>query len=401
MEFWGYERPDGTTGVRNHLAVLGAGSIAHHMAIEIAREVRGAVPLLMDEAVLRLKEDRHRARLAAVGLGRNPNLGAVLVIGPGGGHMDPERLAEEIAATGKPVEVASVLGCKGYTNAMNKGFKAARELMSKISGMRRQPVPMGRLTLGIKCGGSAGNSGLLGNVVVGKVVDILLAEGGSTIFSETPEVIGAEHLLAKRAVNDHVSRRVLEVVERMEKKIGSAGEDIRGSQPTEGNIKNGLTTLEEKSLGALAKTGSGPLAGVLEYAEHPSGRGLFFMDGPAGPVNIYVGEAAAGAQIFVYSLGGGVYSSFRNLPGWGIGGMPVGPTISVVSNASIPRDELEAEFFDVHCQGVLDGRESIGQIADRFLEELLAVASGKPSKAELSLPQYWVPLESYHTGPIL
>jgi altronate dehydratase large subunit len=401
MQFWGYERPDGTVGVRNFLAVFGAGSTGHHMAVGIAKEVKGAVPLLMDEALLRLKEDRDRARRAAVGLLRNPNLGAIVIIGLGGGPMDPDGLAKEIADSGKPVEVATVLGCKGYSHAMNKGLKAARELMGEISRAKRQPVSMGHLTLGVKCGGSAGNSGLLGNVVVGRVVDSLIASGGSTIFSETPEVIGAEHLLAKRALDDRVARRVLEVVGRMEKKIRSAGEDIRGSQPTGGNIKNGLTTLEEKSLGALAKTGTGPLAGVLEYAERPAGRGLFFMDGPAGPVSIMVGEAAAGAQIFVYSLGGGIYSSFRNLPGWGIGGMPLGPTISVVSNTSVPGDDQEEEFFDIHCQGVIDDRESIGQVADRFLDELLAVASGKPSKAELSLPQYWVPLESYHTGPML
>ncbi len=401
MQFWGYERPDGSAGVRNYLAVFGMGSTGHHMAVEIAREVKGAVPLLMDEALLRLKEDRDRARRAAAGLLRNPNLGAVLLVGLGGGHMDPDGLAQEIADSRKPVETATIVGCKGYSRTMSKGLKAARKLMGEISGAKRQPLSMGHLALGVKCGGSAGNSGLLGNVVVGRIVDQLIAEGGSTIFSETPEVIGAEHLLARRAVNDQVARRVLEVVGRMEKKISAAGEDIRGSQPTGGNIKNGLTTLEEKSLGALAKTGTGPLSGVLEYAERPAGRGLFFMDGPAGPVSIMVGEAAAGAQVFIYSLGGSIYSSFRNLPGWGIGGMPLGPTISVVSNASVPGDEQEEEFFDIHCQGVIDGRESIGQVAERFLAELLAVASGKPAKAELSLPQYWVPLEGYHTGPML
>ncbi len=401
MEFWGYERPDGTVGVRNTLAVIGVGSTAHPMAVRIAEEVKGAVPLLFDEALLRLKEDRERARRAVIGVGHNPNLAAILLVGFGGGHMDPVGLAQEMAGTHKPVEVATVTECRGFSQAMSKGLSTARRLMGKISQAQRQPFPIGHLTLGVKCGGSAGNSGLLGNVVVGRAVDTLVANGGSTIFSETPEVIGAEHLLARRAVNDQVAQRVREVVERMETRIRSAGEDIRGSQPTDGNLKGGLTTLEEKSLGALAKTGTVPLSGVLEYGERPHGRGLFFMDGPAGPINIMVGEAAAGAQIFTYSLGGGLYSSFRNLPGWGIGGFPLGPVLSVVSNASNPPDEQEAQFFDIHCQGVLDGRESIDQVASRFLQELLAVASGKLSKAEISLPHYWVPLESYHTGPIL
>lgn len=401
MQFLGYERPDGTVGVRNYLGVIGVGNSAHYMAVQIAREVKGAVPLLLDEALLRLKEDRDRVRRTVIGLGHNPNLAAVLLVGFGGGHMDPIDLAKEMVGAKKPVEVATVLDCKGFSQAMGKGLSAARQLMAEMSRMQRQPFSIGHLTLGVKCGGSAGNSGLLGNVVIGRAVDTLLANGGSTIFSETPEVIGAEHLLAKRAVNDQVAQRVREVVERMEIRIRRAGEDVRGSQPTDGNLKGGLTTLEEKSLGALAKTGTGPLAGVLEYAERPSGRGLFFMDGPAGPINIMVGEAAAGAQIFTYSLGGGLYSAFRNLPGWGIGGFPLGPTLSVVSNASNPRDEEEEQFFDIHCQGILDNRESIDQVASRFLQELLEVASGKLSKAEIALPHYWVPLESYHTGPIL
>ena len=139
MQFWGYERPDGTVGVRNYLAIVGAGNTAHHMAVQIAREVKGAVPLLLDEALLRLKEDRDRARRTVVGLGHNPNLAAVLLVGFGGGHMDPIDLAQEIAGTKKPIEVATVLDSKGFSPAIEKGLSAARHLMGKISRMQRQP----------------------------------------------------------------------------------------------------------------------------------------------------------------------------------------------------------------------------------------------------------------------
>jgi altronate dehydratase large subunit len=401
MEFLGYERPDGTFGVRNYPAIFGIGTTGQQMAVEIAREVKGALPLLLDEAALRLGEDRERVRRTIIGLGHNPNMAAVLLVGLGGGYMDPVGLAQEIAGTKKPVEVATVLSSGGFAQALDKALGTTRRLVREVSRIRRKRVPVTYLTLGIKCGGSAGNSGLLSNMVVGRAVDTLLENGGSAIFSETPEVIGAEHLLAERAVNGEVKRRVLEVVRRMEATIKRAGEDIRGSQPTDGNIKGGLTTLEEKSLGALAKTGTGPLSGVLEYAERAAGRGLFFMDGPAGPISIMVGQAAAGAQIFAYTTGGGFYTSFRNLPGWGVGGLPVAPTISVVSNKSNPRDEEEERFFDIHCQGVLEDRESIDHVVKRFLRELKAVATGKLTKAEKALPRCWVPLEMYYTGPIL
>jgi altronate dehydratase large subunit len=401
MDFLGFEHQDGSVGVRNYLAIMAAGPSTFNMALQIAEEVRGAMPILPDDATLRLKEDRERARRTMVGLGRNPNVGAVLLVGFGEGHVNLTALAEEISQTKKPVEVVTVQSCNGYGPAMTRGVALARRLMSEVSRRQRKRLPLSGLTLGLKCGGSAGNSGILGNLVTGRVVDRVISSGGSVVFSETTEVIGADHLLAKRAMDADVARRFKEMVNRMETRIRDSGEDIRGSQPTPDNIQNGLTTLEEKSLGALAKTGSGPLHGVLEHAEQPKGKGLFFMDGPASTVSLLVGVAAAGAQITIYSLGGGASSAFRCLPGWGSSGMPLVPTLSVVSNASSPRDPWEEDFFDIHCQGVIDNKESIDQVAGRLMDEVLSVASGKMTRAEVSLPHYWAPLEMYQTGPIL
>jgi len=400
MEFLGYEHPDGAVGVRNYLAIMSDGSM-HNMVVQIAQEIRGVMPILVSDSTLRLKEDRERTWRTMVGLGQNPNVGGVVLIGFGGGHMDLSGLATEISRSRKPVELVTVQSCKGYAPAVTQARAAARHLMSEVSRRLRKRVPISGLMLGLKCGGSAGNSGLLGNLVTGKVVDEIVSLGGSAVFSETTELIGADHLLAKRAVDSSVAHRLKTMVARMEARIKNSGEDIRGSQPTTGNMRAGLTTLEEKSLGALVKAGTGPLHGALEHAEQPKGRGLFFMDGPASTVSLLVGEAAAGAQIAIYSLGGGPSSSFRSLPGWDMSGLPLLPTISVVSNASSPHDPCEEDFFDIHCQGVIDNSESIDQVARRLMAEVLAVASGKLTRAEVSLPRSWVPLEMYHTGPIL
>jgi altronate dehydratase large subunit len=401
MQFWGYERGDGSVGVRNYVAIVSAGIATHNMAIQISRGAHGSIPLLPDDTSLRLQEDRARALRTIIGLGMNPNIAALLLIGHGGEHFNLHEVREQIAPSNKPVEVVTLLDSQGYANAMEKGLQVVRSMSSQASQQQRQLFDMGHLTLGVKCGGSHANSGVLGNAVTGRVLDQLIAEGGRAIFSETTEMIGATHLLAKRAIHRDVAKRLYEVVGRMEARIKATGQDIRGSQPTASNIRGGLSTLEEKSLGALAKTGTSPLQGVLEYSESPTGKGLFFMDGTASTLSVMAAEAAAGAQIFIFSLGGGLTSSFRSLPGWWGCGLPILPTLSIVSNPSQPRDEKEKEFFDVHCDTIVEGKESVDQVADRLLHEVIAVASGKLTRLEISSPQDWVPLEMYPTGPLL
>jgi len=213
------------------------------------------------------------------------------------------------------------------------------------------------------------------------------------------EVIGATHLLAKRAVNNEVASRLEEMVNRMEARIKATGVDIRGSQPTRGNISEGLITIEEKSLGALAKTGTSPLQGVLEYAEKPQGKGLFFMDGSSMTSELISGEAAAGIHIHIYNVGGGFSSSFRCPPGW-MGEIPILPQIAVVTSRSRPRDSQEKEFFDIYADTIVEGSESVAQVADRLFEEIIAVASGKFTKREMR-SGYREPIVMYTIGPIM
>ncbi len=399
MEFLGYERPDGSVGVRNHVAVISSGRCANELTATIADQVQGAVPILHTHPCPRLKEDNERALRTLIGLGSNPNVAAAIVVGIGCENPSPPEIGEGIAKSKKPVEVLTIIGSNGFQDVLDRGLATARRMVSQTSQMQRKPVALSHLALGVKCGGSHATSGIAGNSVIGRVFDRLIAEGGTAIFSETEEVIGATHLLAKRAVNKEVARRLEEAVEGMEARIKATGEDIRGTQPTHANIQGGLTTIEEKSLGAFAKTGTVPLQGVLEYAERPQGKGLFFMDGSSMTSELISGEAAAGIHIHIYSVGGGLTSSFRCMPGFA-GGLPILPEIFVVSNPSKPRDSQEREFFDIYADTIIEGKGTIDQVADRLLQEVIAVASGKLAKQEMR-SGYREPIVMYTTGPIL
>ncbi|MEA3253598.1 MAG: UxaA family hydrolase, partial [Chloroflexota bacterium] len=176
-----------------------------------------------------------------------------------------------------------------------------------------------------------------------------------------------------------------------------SGVDIRGSEPTPGNIRGGLTTLEEKSLGAIAKSGSTPIQGILEWGEKPAGRGLFFMDGSANTPQMFLGLAAAGAQIMTFGFGGGLPARFRALPSASFGPLPILPVLKILGS---PRESSEKEYFDIYVGSIIEGQESTPEAGERLLKELIAVASGKPGKLEM-FPRYREVMEMYTTGPVL
>ncbi|NQT05252.1 MAG: UxaA family hydrolase [Dehalococcoidia bacterium] len=399
MEFLGYERPDGSAGIRNYVAVISSGRCANEMAATIADAVPGAVPVIHTHVCVRFKDDNEKALRVLSGIGSSPNVAAAVVVGVGCENPSPAIIAGEIAKSKKPVKVLTIMESDGFQSFMDEGLATTRSMVAEASRLQRKPFPLSYLTLGVKCGGSSAVSGIAGNAATGKVFDRLIAEGGTAIFSETTEVIGADHLLAKRAVNETVANKFREMVERQEAIIKASGEDIRGTQPTRGNISEGLTTIEDKSLGAMAKSGTSPIQGVLEYAEKPPGKGLYFMDGTAMTSELISSEAAAGAHIHIYNVGGGVSSSFRCAPGW-MGDIPFIPQISVVSRQSKPRDSQEKDFFDIYADTVVEGTESVDEVADRFFDEVIAVASGKLTKREMRRG-YREPIVLYSTGPIL
>jgi altronate dehydratase large subunit len=396
MEFLGYKRPDGSVGVRNHVLVISASNCANELASMISHGVKGTLVLTHNHECTRLHPDTERAMRTLVGMGSNPNVAATLVVGLGCDHLPASELAEGIAQSQKPVEAVTIEKKGGFQGALEEGLKVARNMVSQASKAQRQPFDLSHITLGVKCTGTDTMSALAGHKAVGRAYDVVIGSGGRAIFSETAELIGAEHIMARRARNQEISQRLLEVVDRMEKAIAAAGVDIRGSQPTRGNIQGGITTLEEKSLSAIVKAGTTPLVGVLEYAERPQGKGLFFMDGTAMTSQLFAGMAAVGAQVLILSVGGGLPARFRNLTGFA-GWLPVVPVIKVLSN---PSDSGESDYFDIYAGGIVEGKEDAEQAGDRLIQEILAIASGKPSRSEIHFT-YQEPLELYATGPLL
>jgi altronate dehydratase large subunit len=267
------------------------------------------------------------------------------------------------------VEVIVVQEAGGTKKTSVLGKKIAKEMLQEAAKLSREPIPLSELILGTECGGSDYTSGLASNPAVGAACDMLVAESGTVILSETPELIGAEHLLAKRARTPEIAKQVLDAVAWWEKEAIAAGQNIREANPSPGNINGGITTLEEKSLGCIHKAGTGPLEEVMAYASHPTKKGLVYMDTPAHDIEQLTGMVAGGAQIVVFTTG-------RGNPL----GAPIAPVIKITANRDTYRKMRDN--MDIDVSKVLQGKETLIEAGKRIFEEVISVASGKVTKAE-------------------
>ncbi len=366
--FLGYERSQGV-GVRNHVAILPSVVCANEVAKRIEDRVENARAFLHHQGCIQMGSDLEQTERALAGFGSNPNCHSVLVVSLGCETLDPERLADTIAGSGKRVEVVGIQKENGTLNTIEKGVRIARDMSNQASSVRRQEFPVSDLTLGIKCGASDSTSGIASNPASGSAADLLIESGGTVLFGETTEIIGAEHILARRAKDEQVERKLLDMVDAMEQEAMKMGVDIRGSQPTPGNIRGGLTTIEDKSIGAIAKVGSSTLHQVVDYAERPTEKGLVLMNSPGREVEVVSGFMAAGAQIVLFSTGLG--APF---------GLPVVPVIKVTGNPKTARSM--SDDIDVDVSPIIEEGESIESAGTRLYDEILEVASGKFVKAE-------------------
>ncbi|MFB6138660.1 MAG: UxaA family hydrolase [Halobacteriaceae archaeon] len=368
--FRGYRRPDGRVGVRNHVAVLPTSVAASQVAERVA-SAAGAWARACPHQMGTRQPDAAREQTARVlaGVGKNPNAGAALVVELGTEDLDADALADEIAGTVAAVETLSVRAAGGTRAAVEAGVALARDLNDEIADQRRETADAGELVLGVECGGSDATSGIAANPAVGAAADRLVAAGGTVAISETPEFIGAEHLLAERCADDETRERLLHAVAARESAAALMGVDMRGAQPSPGNQDGGLTTIEEKSLGAIAKGGTTPVRDVVEYGERlPDGSGLVVMDSTGYDVESVVGKVAGGAQVVAFTTGRGSTT-----------GNPLAPVLKVTSN---PRTaDRMADNLDLDASTVLDG-EAVDAVGERCYESLLAVADGEPTAAE-------------------
>ncbi|WP_254546853.1 UxaA family hydrolase [Halomarina pelagica] len=368
--FTGFRRDDGRVGVRNHVAVVPTSVAASGVASRVASEAGAwarATPHQM--GTTQPAETREQTERVLVGVGRNPNVGAALVVELGTEDVDADAIADRIAGTGKPVETLSIRECGGTRAALRAGVETAADLEDAVGDARREEADASELVFGVECGGSDATSGIAANPAVGNACDRLVEDGGTACFSETPEFIGAEHILADRAADDEVRERLLAFVERRENLARMMGVDIRGAQPSPGNQEGGLTTIEEKSLGAIAKGGTTPVNGIVGYAHDlPVGGGLVLMDTPGYDVESVVGKVAGGAQVIAFTTGRGSTT-----------GNPIAPVIKVTGN---PKTWAKmSNNMDVNASTVIGG-ESLSAVGERTYEKLLSVADGEPTEAE-------------------
>ncbi|MDR1732925.1 MAG: UxaA family hydrolase [Synergistaceae bacterium] len=369
--FMGYTRADGSVGIRNHLLVLPSVVCANDTAARIALQLNGAVYVTHQHGCAQLPSDAAQTKRTLAGFGANPNVAACIVVGLGCETIQAREVAEEISKiTTKPVAHLVIQEEGGTLATTAKGVRIGREMLAEISLLHREEQPLSKLILGLECGGSDAWSGLSANPAVGNASDRLIRAGGTSILSETQEMIGAEHLLAKRAVNPEVAERLFSVVRHAEEGALADGVDIRLANPTPGNRQGGLTTLEEKSLGCISKAGTeAPLQEILAFAEHPSRHGLIFMDTPGHDIESITGMVAGGAQVILFTTGRGTCT-----------GCPIAPVIKVCSNT--PTFERMSDNMDVDAGPVIAGTKTIDDIGKALFEEMLRVCSGKSTKSE-------------------
>jgi altronate dehydratase large subunit len=368
--FFGYPRPDGQVGIRNHVLMLSGTLYANPTCERVAHLVQNTIPIVHPLGRCQIAPDLAQTFRTLVGHGRNPNAGAVIVVD----HFreqgcTADEIAHEVAQSGKPVEVVNIRREGGALSALERALRLAVEFNRRITGQQRQRVALSKLVFGFNCGTSDVTSGLAHNRCVGWVCDRIIEAGGRALGAEVTEMMGGETLIQARAKTPEIAEKLLGMIQRVEQRILACGVDLRGSQPTGDNIAGGLSTIEEKSLGAMQKWGTKPIVGAVEYAE-PIGDepGLWLMDTPGHGGESITGIAAAGSQVMSFSTGGGHTINH-----------PLMITMRLTGN----RESWEKmqDTMEVDVSDMFDGTplEVAGQ---RLLDEVLAICDGKMTKAE-------------------
>jgi altronate dehydratase large subunit len=392
MTFSGFERPDGSVGIRNNVLVIPGG----FLGANVCHFVEGTKTIVSsDSGAGHTSRDRETIARTLIGLGRNPNIASVILYSQSSGYpeLNSSRIAGEIARSGKRVELIDAAQEGGTLRALEKGVQLAREMVQEASRLRRQRFGLDRLAIGVKCGASDATSGVAGNPVIGNLFDRIVESGGTAFFGENTEIIGAEHVLAKRGVSREVSKRILEVADEAEKIAKSTGEDIRTINPVPANIAGGISTLEEKSLGAIHKSGSAAIQGVLKYGERPERQGLYFVDNWMSISSIFAGYAASGAQLVIFQLGG---------EGWSGNDLLYNSTAVVAplmyTTANPKTLAMAPTSVDFYSGTVIEDKETIEESGKRLLQMVLDIASGTFTKVETM--KYAEPVQIYLKDPV-
>ncbi|HBF2162817.1 TPA: UxaA family hydrolase [Clostridioides difficile] len=370
MKFYGYKRPDGRVGIRNHILILPTSVCASDTTRIIASQVQGAVTFNNQNGCSQVHSDQQLTMDVMAGYAANPNVYGVIVVSLGCENCQNDLVVDAIKErTNKPIKTLVIQEEHGTLKTIEKAVRYAREMAQEASLLRKEEFPISELILGTECGGSDPTSGLAANPLIGELSDKLVDLGATSILSETTEFIGAEHILARRAVNEDVKEKILHIVHRYENSLKLVGEEVREGNPSPGNIAGGLTSLEEKSLGCIHKGGHRQISEVYDYAKQIDKKGLVIMDTPGNDASSVAGMVAGGAQIVVFSTGRGTPS-----------GNPIAPVIKITGN-KITFANME-DNMDFDASPVIYGPQTMEELTDDLLNMVVDVANGKQSKAE-------------------
>lgn len=362
-----YRRENGAYGCRNHVLILPVDDLSNAAVEAVAKVVQGTLPLPHPYGRLQFGPDLDLHFRTLIGTGANPNVSAVVVIG-----IEPnwtKRVADGIEATGKPVISFSIEG-NGDFATIERASRAAKELVHRATAQRREEVALSELLISTKCGESDTTSGLGSNPTIGRFAERFVASGGTFFFGETSELTGGEHIVADRIADSGQRAKFQRIFDDYQRCIIEQEADLLGSQPTEGNIAGGLSTIEEKALGNIQKIGNAKVDGVLEMAEAPDGRGLYFMDTSSAAAESITLFAAGGAALHLFTTGQG-----------NIIGNPVVPVLKLTAN---PRTaETMPEHIDLDVSRVITDDMTLDEAADATEALVAETASGRWTSAEV------------------
>jgi altronate hydrolase len=386
--FMGYDRGDGRFGTRNYIAIVSTVNCSASTSKYISEKIKAAELLRAYSNVDGVVAITHKAGCAMqydgpdhnqldrtlAGFAKHPNVAAYILVGLGcetgqAIHLiEHQGLIQLNGSRSKP-HVITVQECGGIRKTVDAGVRLIAEMLPRVNDIKRTRLPADKIILGTNCGGSDGNSGVTANPALGVASDLIVAQGGASIIGETPEIYGAEHLLTRRAISRAVGEKLVERIKWWEWYTGIFGAEINNN-PSPGNKEGGLTTIYEKSLGAIAKGGSTALVDVVGYAEPVKAKGFVVMDTPGyDPVSM-TGIVAGGANVLVFTTGRG-----------SVFGCKPAPSIKVATNS--PMYHHMIDDMDVNAGVILEGTP-VEEVGRQIFEEILAVAGGKKTKSELN-----------------
>ena len=382
-EFLGYQRDDGTVGTRNYIGILTSvncsGSVAKFVAEEAEKSgllkryknVDGVVPIVHGSGcgMANSGEGYDLLFRTLSGYARNPNFAAILLIGLGCEVMQiADLVGKNRLQNEESFRYMTIQSEGGTSKTIERGMSTLTELLEYADQSKRQPSSVSKLTVGLQCGGSDGYSGITANPALGVASDILVQNGGISILSETPEIYGAEHLLTRRALTEEIGKKLLDRISWWENYTARNGGEMNNN-PSPGNKRGGLTTILEKSLGAVAKGGVSPLAGVFEYGEKIDTHGFVYMDSPGYDPCSVTGQIASGANIIVFTTGRGSVSGYKP-----------SPCIKLSTNTSMYR-RMSGDI-DLDCGDIIENGVTLEEKGKQIFEQIVRVASGQKTKSE-------------------